>query len=354
MFQETRLKLTTLFLLIIMLISGFFSFFIYGLITQELARNVVRAEMRLRASELGVKLPDPLPERLEKLRPEFKDLQPRRYLLADLNEAKNRVKFYLFLLNGFILLISAAAGYFLAGKALEPIEEAMEEQKRFVADASHELRTPLAALKTTTEVSLRDKNLTVKKLKKALEDNLDEVESLGKLTNRLLALVKQPNNGNGPALSSFPVKEVLTKVLKKIKPLAWKKKISLKTELEPGDQMIEADKTAFEELLLILLDNAVKYTPPKGWVALSAGTAGKNLLISVQDNGIGIGPEHLPHIFDRFYRVDTARPRTKTDGFGLGLALAKRIVEQHQGTIKVSSQVGKGTTCSLQLPLKQS
>jgi len=352
MFQKTRLKLTVLFLLIIILISAFFSFLIYGLISQELERNLLRVEMRLKANELGIKLPDPLPKHLEKMRPELRNIRPRAYLLDELNEAKNRVKLYLFLVNGFIFFVSAGAGYFLAGKALRPIEEAMEEQKRFVADASHELRTPLTVLKTTIEVALRDKKFTTQKAKKILKGNLGDIGGLEKLTNTLLALVRQPD-GNGLQMTAFKVSTAVAKAIKQVKSLALKKKISLKTELKPRDQIIEADQAALEGLLVILLDNAVKYTPKAGEVRVITKTNREKIMIKVKDTGIGISKEDMPHIFDRFFRVDSARTRTKTDGFGLGLALAKRIVVSHHGTIKASSQVNKGTTMTLRLPLKQ-
>lgn len=352
MFFETRLKLTGWYLLIIMLISVFFSLMIYFVVSSELERGFHQAEMRMRAEELGLPIPKRINQRLEEMHPELRNIKQKDFFIEDLEAAKMNLKFRLGMLNGAILIISALASYFLAGRALRPIEEAMEEQKRFVADASHELRTPLTALKTTIEVALRDKKFTIQKAKKILKSNLEDVGGLEKLTNTLLALVRQPD-GNGLQMTAFKVSTAVAKAIKQVKPLVLKKKISLKTELSPRDQIIEADQTAFEELLVILLDNAVKYTPKAGIVRVITKTDREKILLKVRDTGIGISKEDIPHIFDRFFRVDSARTRTKTDGFGLGLALAKRIVVSHHGTIKVSSQVDKGTTLTLRLPLKQ-
>ncbi|HEY4687029.1 MAG TPA: histidine kinase dimerization/phospho-acceptor domain-containing protein, partial [Candidatus Subteraquimicrobiales bacterium] len=148
MFRSARLKLTAWYLLIIMLISGFFSLIIYNRVVSQLEIGFNQIELRIRHMMPGV---NPVAELL---------------LAEQLKTAKSRVLFVLFSANGIILILSATAGYFLAGRTLKPIEETLKEQKRFVADASHELRTPLTARKTTLEVALRDKNLSVKEARK--------------------------------------------------------------------------------------------------------------------------------------------------------------------------------------------
>jgi len=227
--------------------------------------------------------------------------------------------------NMWILVLSSGAGYFLAGMTLKPIEEAMEEQKRFISDASHELRTPLTAIKTETEVTLRDKKLDLKSAKKQLISNLEEVEKLKKLTDYLLRINKNIADNK----EEFDLKEVIQKIT-----LRMKIRIELK-----GQAKIVANKMAIEELLTILLDNSVKYGGKNGKISVTI----KPHLIEVRDDGIGIRKSDIPHIFDRFYRADTSRTKNKIEGYGLGLAIAKNIVDSHKGKIEVESEVGKGS-----------
>lgn len=272
------------------------------------------------------------------------------YFGQSLNEARQNILKRIVLIDLVVLSASAVLAYSLAGKTLAPIEKAMIKQKRFVADASHELRTPLTALKTATEVVLRDKKLTAAEAKKALQDNLEEVDNLSSLVNRLLLLTRYQENGQALKKTSFSLKELAESVGKKIAPLAQKKGIGLKLNLASGK--ISADRVALEEALLVFLDNAVKYTPPGGKILVTTKKTGKNWQILVKDNGLGIAEKDLPYIFERFWRADQARQKQGQDGYGLGLALAKEIIELHQGKIDVESQVGKGTAFTITLPQK--
>ena len=349
MFRSARLKLAGWYLLIIMLISLLFSVVIYQGIGSELEAGYRRVELRLRAEELGIKLPPHIPRQLEELRPEFKNMTPRAALLDDLNAARQRVILFLLLANGAILIISGGAGYFLAGKTLEPIEEALEEQKRFVADASHELRTPLTALKVSTEVTLREKKLSTKEARKALESNLEDVNNLQILAENLLSLAQYEKGNNDYIFGQVNLAEVIEKAHKKIQPLAKKKNIAVK--IGAVDVAFEANEESLGKMILIFLDNAVKYTPEKGEVVVTAHQDGKHVFIEVKDSGIGINQKDIHHIFDRFYRVDQSRSKTRVPGFGLGLSLAKKIVDLHKGAVDMSSVPGQGTTFTVKLPL---
>ncbi len=351
MFRSARLKLTGWYLLIIMLICLVFSLAIYRGTTAELERGIRRAELRLRAEELGIRLPQQIPYHLEELRPELRNIFPRPFFLEDLQAAKQRVIFYLLLINGVILVVSAAAGYFLAGKTLEPIEEALEEQKRFVADASHELRTPLTALKTSIEVNLRDESLPGQ-TKQILKDNLEDVHSLESLTNSLLHLAQHQKGEHNIEIEPVKANEIIQGAFKQMHPLAKKKGIEAKLNIEPTDVVVEVDKACLKKLVTIFLDNAIKNTPKGGQISISASSFKKYLALSIEDTGIGIDERHLPYIFDRFYQVDSSRSKSVATGFGLGLSLAKRIIEAHHGSIDVTSVVGKGTIFTIRLPLK--
>lgn len=352
MFKSARLKLTGWYLIIIMLISLFFSAVIYLGAVQELERGFHRAELRFKAEELGIPLPQPFSERPEDLPPRLREIALRFFSVEELKATKRRLGLNLLVVNGMILGISALASYFLAGRTLQPIEKVMEEQKRFVADASHELGTPLTAIKTSIEVALRDKKMSIKEAKKVLKENLEEVDSLHSLSKNLLSLAQPQKGTNNFVFEQIDIAEVIKSAYKKIAPLAKKKDINIK--LKTASHILEADRRSLKEMVTIFLDNTVKYTPQGGKVTVTTKSDSKNVLIKIKDTGIGIAKGDLPHIFDRFYRVDQSRSKAKVAGFGLGLSLAKRIIEVHKGKVEVSSVVGKGTTFSIKLPLRHS
>lgn len=351
MFRLARLKLTGWYLLIIMLISTAFSLVAYKGITAELERGFRWAELRLRAEEPGFRLPRPIPPNPEGLSPELRGTPPRFLLAEDLEAAKRQVIFHLLSINGVILVVSAAVGYFLAGKTLKPIEDALEEQKRFVADASHELRTPLTALKTSIEVNLRDEGLP-EQARQILEDNLKDVDSLESLTDSLLHLAQHQKGEHDIEIEPVEINAVIQDVFKQIQPLAEEKGLEVKLDIEPTGQVVNADKACLKKLIVVFLDNAIKYTPKGGRISVAAKSFKKYLTLTIEDTGVGIEEKHLPYIFDRFYRVESSRSKSEAAGFGLGLSLAKRIIEAHQGSIDVASVVGKGTTFTIKLPLK--
>lgn len=352
MFRSARIKLTGWYLLIIMSISISFSAVIYMGTSREMEKGFHRAELRLKAEELGIRLPRHFSVQQEDLPPRLREVSPPFLFVEDLEAAKERLFLDLLMVNGVILVISAMAGYFLAGQTLRPIAGAMEEQKRFVADASHELRTPLTALKTSMEVGLRDKKASLKETRKIIKSNLEEVEKLRSLSDKLLSLARYQDNGSNFVFTDVEITEVIKAAERKILALAKAKNITLKTKLKK--QLISANKESLEEMMVIFLDNAVKYTLPKGRVKVKTGAGKKHLFIEIQDTGIGIVKKDIPHIFNRFYRIDQSRSKTKVSGFGLGLALAKRIISLHKGSVEVSSVLGKGTTFIIKLPLKHS
>lgn len=334
MFTNARLKLTIWYLLILMAVSFIFSTIIYRMVTAELERGFHQAVMRIQARRLGLLVPP-------------SDVNV--FFLEDINEAKQRVLERLLITNGIILGFAALASYVLAGKTLAPIKATLEEQKRFTADASHELHTPLTAMKTALEVALRDKKLTTKNARTVLRDNLTQVDELTDLTQGMLSLSRTDTNGNSFHVSRVDLANVISEVIHRFAPLAQKKKITLTAH--NSNCVIEADENSIGKLITILIDNALKYTPDGGKVTLTTEQTAKELELMVSDTGVGIAKNDLPHIFDRFYRADESRARDKTQGFGLGLAIAKRIAELHRGKISVASKLGQGTTVTVTLPL---
>jgi signal transduction histidine kinase len=349
MFHTTRIKLTAWYLLIVMAITGLFSGIIYYGLTREMERGFERAQKRLETQQVfeeffrlhGRGLWPPMNHMGEE--------GPRFFLfVSDLAEAKHKLLVRLVVINGVVWVLAAWASYVLAGKSLEPIAAAVEEQKRFISDAAHELRTPVAALRTALEVNLEDKKLA-RYARNLLKENLDDVKSLEKLVTGLLKLSKLSGTLNNQSVN-IDLIQLIKQVVKILNPLAVKKKISIMTKFDSEKLTAKGNEDSLRELVTILLDNAVKYTHEKGKVWVSGRKKNRGVEIRVKDTGQGIAKKDLSHIFDRFYRVDDARCKEKVDGFGLGLALAKKIVEQHGGRIEVKSTPGKGSVFRVELP----
>jgi two-component system sensor histidine kinase CiaH len=330
-FSRARLKLTAYFAAIITFLSLLFSLVIYRLQSAELVRF-----QRLQNERFEAHLNFPSPE-----------FRPPPYVSEDLlQEAQQRLLLRIGITDGVIIVFSAGLGYFLAGRTLAPIQEMVEEQERFFSDASHELKTPLTSLRTSLEVFLRDKKPNLKNATSLIEDNLSEVKRLQNLSESLLD-VSSPTT---PTFAPFELKESLLATVERLSPLIAAKNIKLKTKLSAGQ--IKGDKEQITKLFTIILDNAIKYAPDKnGKINLTISLSGKQLIAKIKDNGIGISQADLPHIFDRFYRADSARARSDQGGYGLGLAIAKQLADANNTNISVVSAPKKGSTFTITFPL---
>jgi signal transduction histidine kinase len=248
------------------------------------------------------------------------------------------------------LILATIAGYIVAGRTIVPIKNAYEKQRQFTADASHELRTPLSVVMSSVDVLQNDTSQKSPFIKQVIEDMKDETKRMAKLVADLLAIARNDNYGIAIIKQKFDVIEVIEQVIRKMKPLAQAKNIKLYFAKQPIVEF-HADIERIKQLLLILVDNAIKYTPKNGLVTIKIGHSqeGKKLKLMITDTGMGIPREDQTHIFDRFYRVDKARSR-ESGGAGLGLAIAKGIVDVHGGEISVESNVGSGSTFIVVLP----
>lgn len=327
-FRNARIKLTLWYVAFVMLLSVVFSIGVYRVLTIELAGSLHEQSMRLYQIQ-GRRVP------------------PND--LADIyDEASGRILYRIILVNIGILLASAGTSYFLAGKTLHPLELAIDEQKRFIADASHELKTPLTSIKTEIEVALRDKRLTGKDARDLLESNLEEVDKMKQLTNYLLALSRYEDTNKALTFKSTSIAEVLSRSIKTVRAKAETRQIDITEDIE--NFTVRANAGGLEELFIILLDNAIKYSAATKEIKVRAKSTRNHGTIEITDHGMGIKSSDIPYIFNRFYRADLSRTKQKIDGYGLGLSIAKSIVDLHKGKIEAESIQGKGSTFRVILP----
>lgn len=335
MFESARIRLTLWYLLIVMIISFLFSVVIYASITSEYRRF----------EKMQVRIQDSIDEPFV---PPFPPNRPMRVGRPDpeiINESKARILIILGIFNGAVLLLAGGAGYFLAGKTLRPIQKSMDEQKRFITDASHELRTPLTSLRTEIEVAMRKKSQSPD-TKKLLQSNLEEVVRLQKLSDSLLDLAQHDSRIDSREFVDISVKQVTSDALKQVDAVALKKKIRI--ENKTRETKIYGMYDRVQEMLVILLDNAIKYSQANSSIEVASKRTKNSVLITVTDHGKGIAKEELPHVFDRFYRSDASRSER---GYGLGLSIAQSLVQTHNGSLTVESVPHKKTTFTLTFPL---
>ena len=338
MFRSAAAKLTLWYLALIMIVSGLFSVALYQVSMRQITENVHQQRGVLNR----LNLPDVFDERRQAV---------NDYLDTELDAAQDRLVTWLLLLNSGMLLLGASVSYYLARRTLQPIQEAMELQGRFTSDASHELRTPLTAMRSEIEVALRDKQLSAPEARNLLASNLEEIAKLEALSAGLLRLARSENGLDPSVVKATPATDIINDAAERFAPAVAAAGIEL--ELVPGHHQITGDKDSLVELVAILLDNAIKYSPDGGTVKVSSTLSGHQVRLSVSDEGRGITEVDRPHIFDRFYRADTSRSRTSGDqpgGHGLGLSIAKRIVDLHHGTIQIQSKPGSGTTFIVKFP----
>ena len=313
--------------------------------------------------------------------------------LQPLEETLHRLLIILLIAMPLALLASLGGGWFLAGRALRPVgaitqaaeriaggdltqrlsvstsqdeigrlaatfnamidrlEASFSQIRQFTSDASHELRTPLTVLKGETELALR-RPRSADDYRSVLESSLEEIDRMSRIVDELLFLSRA--DLGEIKMESRPVRldHLFDDLKRQAEVLGYEQAVQIVTGLiEPAT--VAGDDMRLRELVLNLLDNAIKYSPSGGRVEMSVVTQGGTARLSVSDQGIGISLEEQAHIFDRFYRTDAARAHTKK-GTGLGLAICQWIVDAHHGTIEVHSEPGKGSTFTVILPLMTS
>ncbi|MEG5053425.1 MULTISPECIES: ATP-binding protein [unclassified Microcoleus] len=289
--------------------------------------------------------------------PWFEVTKPIRQLILDL------------ILGASLTLICVAAiGWLLSGLAMAPIRESYGRLKQFTADASHELRNPIATIQTNVQVALAEPDIEPQQ-----HQQLQVIERLtrrlGRLVDDLLFLARQDSGIVQQQWIEVPLDALLMEVIEEQQAIATTQNLSLSLEIvdlpnAEDNFTLLGDWDQLARLFTNIVSNAVQYTPSAGEIEVELQLAAKNkrnspmlnpaLQIKVTDTGIGISAEALPHLFDRFYRVDPARTHRSAAGSGLGLAIAKAIVENHRGQIRIDSQVDRGTAVTVTLPAHKS
>lgn len=292
-----------------------------------------------------------------------------------------------------VLLVAVAGGYWLAWKSLRPVdqmahtaaqisahdlserldvvnphdelghlaqtfnrllarlEQAFDDLRQFTADAAHEFRTPLAVIRSSAELALRNPRRP-EYYQDCLQGIAEETERLTALSDQLLLLAREDAGLADESPQRVNMTVLVEDLASDLCPLAEERSLTIRCDLRPS-VIVDGDAQRLRRVVLNLLDNALKFTPAGGSISLALTRRGDWAVMTVTDTGVGIEPDDLPHLFERFYRVDPSRNR-ETGGAGLGLAICRAIVTRHGGTLGITSTVGRGTTVQIELPLTQS
>lgn len=327
-FRTAHIRLTILYVVIFTVLLAISSGITYSIFSSRLTNRFRRAPIQGETIVLpnGVIIPNP-------------------------HDVQIDLMFALVWVNGMLLLAGGLFSYWFAGVTLEPIEEAYERQRVFLSNASHELRTPLTILQIDFENTLANQN-TTENIREKIKSNLEEVTRMGNLVNDLLLLSRlDEERATSKHTVLSDISAVLSESTKRLQPIATQAHVSLLIEHLPEKKILVA--ASQDQLLLVvanLIKNAIAYNREHGSVTIDLRTDNKIATLVVHDTGIGIAPENLEKIFDRFYRVEQSRSR-KSGGSGLGLAIVKSIVHDLAGSIAVTSQPGEGTTVTVNLPI---
>ena len=227
------------------------------------------------------------------------------------------------------------------------LEQAVGEMRQFSAAIAHELRTPLAVVRGQTELALMQAR-TVEDYQRALTDQLEELDTLARLVSHLLTLARAEAGEIPVAHAPVNLSALAASIIEQLEPVAQAKGVTLSVGAAPGITVL-GDAEWLERLLLNLLDNAIKFTPDRGRISVRVAAEGAHAVLEVHDTGVGINPEALPHVFERFFRGDPARS-AGSEGAGLGLSLVKWIADRHGATVSVESRPNEGATFTVKIP----
>lgn len=264
------------------------------------------------------------------------------------NIALDQLKTILLVLNGALLPVIPLTAWFLTRRTLRPVQAIHERQQQFASDVSHELRTPLSIMRGEIEVALKQERSS-DDYQQTLKSAQEETDRLGDLVEHLLLLSRIEQGKQAQEVEAVDITDLINQIVGILQPRSKEQHIAILVVPAEESVVVVGQEALLRQLLLNILDNAIKYTPANGKITIELSQDKHYGIVKIKDTGVGIAPEQQASIFDRFYRVDAARSASK--GYGLGLAIAQAIVAMHNGKIRVHSALGKGTTFSLSLPL---
>lgn len=272
--------------------------------------------------------------------------------LKDLNDYLNNVKWIMILGLPTTLILVAVSSWWLAGLAMQPIYQSYRQIQQFTADAAHELRTPLAATQATIESAHSISNLDEKEIQEILETIARQNRRLIQLVADLLLLARLEQQVTQKKFQLCCLDDMISDLVEEFAALAISKSVNITADIRVNNSLkVMGNEEQLYRLVSNLIINAIQYTPAGGEVKVILDTFDNQALIQIQDTGIGIAHSEQKHIFDRFYRVNSDRSR-HTGGSGLGLAIAKAIIQSHKGSIQLQSELNKGSTFTIKLPLE--
>lgn len=260
--------------------------------------------------------------------------------------ALDQLKRALLALNVMLVLIVPGVSWILTSRTLKPIEEAHDKQRRFVSDASHELRTPLTIMQGELDVALKSSR-TMGEYQATLQSTKEEVLRLNELAEALLLIARGDQTNTIMSSQTVDMTDIIHETILQMQPLAKSKKIKLNFEPPEVAVELEGSRGMLRQLISNLVENALKFTLAKGSVTVNLVVVGREVHIEVTDTGVGMDAATKTQAFDRFYQAESSR---KQQGHGLGLSICKVIVEQHRGSIRLSSSIGNGTIVRIVLP----
>jgi len=262
--------------------------------------------------------------------------------------ALERLENTLIIFNGAMIIIVPVIAWLMTRRTLAPVQHIHEQQKQFVSDVAHELRTPLSIMSGELEVAL-GKERTPPDYRQVLNSSKQETDRLIELSENLLFLARADQGRQAIEFEKVDITDLIGSIIASLQAESTKKEIAIHFQPEEEPTFVQGQPAMLRRLFFNLIDNAIRYTPSQGEIWISLSTGKQYVEVEVRDTGVGIPPEDQEKIFDRFYRVDPSRSRTK--GYGLGLAICKSIVELHHGRITVCSALRKGSTFTVILPL---
>lgn len=352
-FLKTRIKLTVLYTLIIAVILGTFGGALYFSFRNYLLGDFEDDFIKIEESnskpgeleDLATEQPSQSSIKSEKENENGSSGGNEHPLL--ISNAVSKLGKNILIIDGAIIVLSAFASFWLSGRTLQPIKKTYQSLKNFLADTSHDLRTPLSIMKTGIEIQLRDSG-TPGLCKPVLSSNLEETDKMIRIVDDLLLISRLENEQELFKFEKVELNSLLKQIINNIEAYGSEKKIVIDLSSNNVNLELMADSNKLNRAFYNILKNSIDYSNKNGKIKINLEKKDKKIQIDFMDNGIGIPKEYLPHIFDRFYRINSIES-SNIRGSGLGLAITNEIIKKHKGNIQISSVAGEGTRISISL-----